>query len=159
VPTTRQDERRYLAKTIGLARRCGARNGELLAHLSTTDTVRDLDHLRRLVGDRQLSFLGESTGTLIGPTYANLFPWRVRAMALDGLEDPVRFLGRDRLGAGPELHRHRPDLPAVPAALRSGRPGPLRARRSRHLGGRAGQGGAGAAATAPDPGSVGHAAR
>jgi pimeloyl-ACP methyl ester carboxylesterase len=40
VPTTRRDERRYLAKTVELAQRCGARNGELLAHISTTDTVR-----------------------------------------------------------------------------------------------------------------------
>jgi pimeloyl-ACP methyl ester carboxylesterase len=89
VPTTRAEERRYLAKTVGLAQRCGERNGELLAHISTADTARDLDHLRRLVGDRRLSYLGESFGTLIGQTYANLFPHRVRAMALDGLIDPV----------------------------------------------------------------------
>jgi pimeloyl-ACP methyl ester carboxylesterase len=91
VPTTRADEHRYLAKTIGLARRCGQLNGELLAHLSTADTTRDLDHLRRVVGDRRLNFIGESTGTLIGLTYANLFPRRVRAMVLDGVEDPVRW--------------------------------------------------------------------
>jgi hypothetical protein len=40
------------------ARRCGARNGDLLAHISTADTVRDLDRLRRLVGDRRLTFFG-----------------------------------------------------------------------------------------------------
>ena len=89
MPTTRQDERRYLAKTVELARRCGAQNGELLAHISTADTARDLDHLRRLVGDRQLTYFGASFGTLIGQTYANLFPHRVRAMALDGVIDPV----------------------------------------------------------------------
>jgi pimeloyl-ACP methyl ester carboxylesterase len=89
VPTTRQEERRYLAKTVELAQRCGARNGALLAHIATADTARDLDYLRRLVGDRQLTVFGESFGTLIGQTYANLFPRRVRAMALDGLEDPV----------------------------------------------------------------------
>ena len=89
VPTTRAEERRYLAKTVELARRCGERNGELLAHISTADTARDLDHLRRLVGDRRLTYFGESFGTLIGQTYANLFPRRVRAMALDGLIDPV----------------------------------------------------------------------
>jgi pimeloyl-ACP methyl ester carboxylesterase len=89
VPTTRAEERRYLAKTVELAQRCGALNGELLAHISTADTARDLDHLRRLVGDRKLTYLGESFGTLIGQTYANLFPRRVRAMALDGLIDPV----------------------------------------------------------------------
>ena len=89
MPTTRTEQRRYLAKTVALAQRCGARNGELLAHITTADTARDLDHLRRLVGDRQLSYLGESYGTLIGQTYANLFPRRVRAMVLDGVVDPV----------------------------------------------------------------------
>jgi pimeloyl-ACP methyl ester carboxylesterase len=89
VPTTRAEERRYLAKTIELAQRCGEGNGELLAHISTADTARDLDHLRRLVGDRRLTYFGESYGTLIGQTYANLFPRRVRAMALDGVVDPV----------------------------------------------------------------------
>jgi pimeloyl-ACP methyl ester carboxylesterase len=91
VPTTRADQRRYLARTKAFARRCGARNGRLLAHITTADSVRDLDHLRRLVGDRKLTFLGESTGTLIGLTYANMFPRRVRAVALDGLVDPVRY--------------------------------------------------------------------
>lgn len=85
VPTTRAEERRYLAKTIELAQRCGERNGELLAHISTADTARDLDHPRRLVGDRRLTYFGESFGTMIGQTYANLFPHRVRAMALDGV--------------------------------------------------------------------------
>ena len=89
MPTTRAEQRRYLAKTIELARRCGALNGALLAHISTADTARDLDHLRWLVGDRRLTYFGESFGTLIGQTYANLFPHRVRAMALDGLIDPV----------------------------------------------------------------------
>jgi pimeloyl-ACP methyl ester carboxylesterase len=91
VPTTCQDEQRYLAKSVALAQRCGARNGDLLAHISTADTARDLDYLRSLVGDSRLTFLGESTGTLLGQTYANIFPHRVRAMALDGLEDPVRY--------------------------------------------------------------------
>ncbi len=89
VPTTRAEQRRYLAKTIALARRCGEQNGELLAHISTADTARDLNYLRRLVGDQQLTYFGESFGTLIGQTYANLFPRRVRAMALDSVVDPV----------------------------------------------------------------------
>jgi pimeloyl-ACP methyl ester carboxylesterase len=91
VPTTRADERRYLAKTVALARRCGQRNGALLEHISMADQVRDLDHLRRLVGDRQLTFFGESNGTLMGQTYANMFPGRVRAMALDGIVDPIVY--------------------------------------------------------------------
>jgi pimeloyl-ACP methyl ester carboxylesterase len=91
VPTTRAGERRYLAKTVALAQRCGQRNGALLAHISMADQVRDLDHLRQLVGDRKLTFFGESNGTLMGQTYANMFPGRVRAMALDGIVDPIVF--------------------------------------------------------------------
>jgi hypothetical protein len=30
-------------------------SGRLLAHVSTADTARDLDRLRQLVGDRQLT--------------------------------------------------------------------------------------------------------
>lgn len=91
VPTTVPQERSYLAKSVSLAKRCGERSGSLLKHISTTDTARDLDHLRRLVGDKQLTFVGQSTGTFLGLTYAGLFERRVRAMVLDGVEDPVRF--------------------------------------------------------------------
>ena len=89
LPTTAAERRDYLTTTAELSRRCGARNGDLLRHIATADTARDLDHLRKLVGDARLTYLGESYGTFIGQTYANLFPGRVRAMALDGLTDPV----------------------------------------------------------------------
>jgi hypothetical protein len=48
VPTTRAEERRYLAKTIAPAQRCGARNGRLLAHISTADTDRTFEQLLAL---------------------------------------------------------------------------------------------------------------
>jgi pimeloyl-ACP methyl ester carboxylesterase len=89
VPTTRRAGAAYIRRTARFARRCGELNGKLLAHLSTADTVRDLDYLRRLVGDRRLNFVGQSAGSYIGQTYANVFPNRVRAMVLDGVVDPV----------------------------------------------------------------------
>jgi pimeloyl-ACP methyl ester carboxylesterase len=67
-----------------IAQLCGARNGELLEHVSTTETARDLDLLRRAVGDPQLYYQGESYGTFLGATYANLFPDRVHTMVLLG---------------------------------------------------------------------------
>ncbi len=88
IPTTRAQSLAYLPKTVAYARRCRALGGRLLAHVSTTDDARDLDYLRRLLGDRQLSYWAVSYGTFLGETYANLFPRRVRAMALDGLVDP-----------------------------------------------------------------------
>ena len=88
IPTTRRQSLAYLPKTVAYARRCGELSGRLPAHVSTTDDARDLDYLRRLVGDRQLTYWAVSYGTFLGETYANMFPRRVRAMTLDGLVDP-----------------------------------------------------------------------
>ena len=60
----------------------------LTRHMSTADVARDLDLLRRAVGDSKLSYLGFSYGGYIGDTYANLFPDKVRAMVFDGVLDP-----------------------------------------------------------------------
>ena len=68
--------------------RCRRRNGSLLTHVSTLDTVHDLDRMRRRAGERKLNFLGTSYGTIVGAVYANVFPRRVRAMALDGVVNP-----------------------------------------------------------------------
>jgi pimeloyl-ACP methyl ester carboxylesterase len=74
-----------------LGAHCESRNGRLLRHVSTVDTVRDLDLLRRLVGSSKLNFLGTSYGTFVGAVYANLFPGRVRTMVLDGVIDPIAW--------------------------------------------------------------------
>jgi pimeloyl-ACP methyl ester carboxylesterase len=88
IPSTRAQSLAYVPKTVAYARRCAGLSGDLLAHVSTTDDARDLDYLRRLVGDRRLTYWAVSYGTFLGEAYANLFPGRVRAMALDGLVDP-----------------------------------------------------------------------
>jgi pimeloyl-ACP methyl ester carboxylesterase len=74
-----------------LGRRCRQRNGELLDHLSTANVARDMDLLRQAVGDEQLTFAGYSYGGLLGMTYAQLFPAKVRAVMLDGAPDPVAW--------------------------------------------------------------------
>ena len=71
-----------------LAGRCLGRGEVIAAHMSTADVARDLDLLRRAVGDSALTYLGFSYGTYIGATYANLFPNNIRALAIDGVLDP-----------------------------------------------------------------------
>src|ERR671925_209258 len=51
VPTTLAESRAYVPKTVEFARRCAARSGRLLEHISTADTVRDLNHLRSMILD------------------------------------------------------------------------------------------------------------
>jgi pimeloyl-ACP methyl ester carboxylesterase len=66
---------------------CASRNDATLAYLSTDAVVRDLDLLRQAVGDKKLTYLGFSYGTHIGALYAERFPDRIRALALDGAID------------------------------------------------------------------------
>lgn len=66
---------------------CWERSGRLLEHISTIETVRDLDLLRHLLGDEQLHYLGYSYGTEIGATYAEVFPYRVGRLVLDAAVD------------------------------------------------------------------------
>ncbi len=91
IPTTNAASKRYRRKSAALARRCGEVSGRLLPHISTADTARDMDHLRELVGEEKLTYVGFSYGTMLGQTYANMFPDRVRAMLIDGVVDPVSY--------------------------------------------------------------------
>lgn len=68
---------------------CQAKTGELLAHVDTVSAAKDLDMLRAAVGDSVFNYLGYSYGTLLGATYADLFPTRVGRMVLDGALDPA----------------------------------------------------------------------
>lgn len=90
VPSDLSGEKPFYDKSKEFADRCQQHTGELLAHVSTLNTARDLELLRRAVGDKKLTYHGISYGTYLGAVYANLFPSRVRAMAFDGSLD---FIG------------------------------------------------------------------
>jgi len=90
----RASEAPYISRVAAYVRRCLQRSGAIIPYVSTANTARDLDLLRRAVGDRRLSYLGFSYGTQIGATYASLFPGRSRALTLDGAVDPDELLNR-----------------------------------------------------------------
>lgn len=80
---------------------CWENSGTLLEHISTIETVRDLDLLRQLVGDPELNYLGYSYGTQIGATYAELFPRFTGRLVLDAAvnitdnDDVIQAMGFD----------------------------------------------------------------
>ena len=91
-PVGRVETARWIERFRRFGQQCERRVGGLLRHVSTADTARDLDLLRRAVGARMLNYLGGSYGTVLGATYANLFPNRVRAMALDSNVNPTAWV-------------------------------------------------------------------
>ena len=64
----------FIATYARYGRICLRDNGPIMRHLSTANVARDLDLLRRAVGDDRLTFDGASYGSFIGNVYANLFP-------------------------------------------------------------------------------------
>ncbi|WP_434445127.1 alpha/beta hydrolase [Lentzea sp. E54] len=84
-PYERAQERPFFDRYRSLAARC---DQPIARHMSTADVVRDLDLLRRALGDRRLTYFGTSYGSYIGTTYANMFPGNIRALAIDGVLDP-----------------------------------------------------------------------
>jgi pimeloyl-ACP methyl ester carboxylesterase len=88
IPTTPQAETTLVDADRAYAQACAQAVGPLIGFIGTTDVARDLEQLRKAVGDEKLTFLGMSYGTLLGATYADLFPTHLRALVLDGVIDP-----------------------------------------------------------------------
>lgn len=70
-----------------LAADCAARSGPVFGHVDTLSVVRDVEAVRVALGEEKISFYGASYGSLIGEQYAEKYPQRLRALALDGVMD------------------------------------------------------------------------
>jgi pimeloyl-ACP methyl ester carboxylesterase len=85
---------------------CRARNLPVFDHADTAANARDLDAVRRALGEDKISFVGTSYGTLLGQQYAERYGDRVRAMVLDSTIDHsvdlTHFVG-DRAATMDEL--------------------------------------------------------
>jgi pimeloyl-ACP methyl ester carboxylesterase len=65
------------------ARACDVAGGALIDHVTTDQTVQDIDLLRSVVGAAKLNWLGFSAGTWLGAQYATAYPKNVGHMVLD----------------------------------------------------------------------------
>jgi pimeloyl-ACP methyl ester carboxylesterase len=81
-----------LADSRAFSAACVANNdSELLSSISTETSARDMDQLRRALGEDKVSYIGFSYGTYLGATYSSLFPNNIRALVLDGAVDPTQY--------------------------------------------------------------------
>ncbi|WP_432133967.1 MULTISPECIES: alpha/beta hydrolase [unclassified Streptomyces] len=88
-PDTPAEETAYLADATEFGKGCQKAAGELMAHVSTTDTARDMDLMRQVLGDSRMHYFGISYGTELGGVYAHLFPKNVGRLILDAVVDPT----------------------------------------------------------------------
>ncbi|GAA1274458.1 alpha/beta hydrolase [Saccharothrix xinjiangensis] len=81
---TPADVRKRAEEVRDVARRCTTSStADLLPHITTANTARDLDRVRAALGERKASFLGYSYGTYLGAVYATLFPRTTDRVVLD----------------------------------------------------------------------------
>ncbi|WP_433272138.1 alpha/beta hydrolase [Actinosynnema sp. CS-041913] len=86
-PRTPREYRRLVDHNREVAESCRQATGPLIDHVDTISAARDFDAVRVALGADEVSWLGLSYGTLLGATYAKLFPNRVRAAVFDGAVD------------------------------------------------------------------------
>lgn len=87
-PDTPAEELAFLDSARAFGQACAQRNPDVIGHVSTVEVAKDMDVLRAALREEKLSYLGMSYGTLLGATYAGLFPTRVGRMVLDGVVAP-----------------------------------------------------------------------
>ncbi|WP_309248715.1 alpha/beta hydrolase [Streptomyces sp. MNP-20] len=74
-----------------VAAACRTKAADLLPHLTTRNTARDMDVMRAALGEKKLSYFGISYGSVLGATYLQLFPHRADRFAVDSAVDPQRM--------------------------------------------------------------------
>jgi len=92
-PDTPEEDAALAAAATAVANECLATEGDRLGHLGSTEVARDIEVIRRALGEDRISFVGLSYGTLIGQLWADWYPASVRALVLDGVVDPGRSAG------------------------------------------------------------------
>ncbi|MGW2294106.1 alpha/beta hydrolase [Streptomyces violaceorubidus] len=80
------DPEDVLKRLRDAAAECAKYSGPVLPHIGTVDAARDMEVMRRALGDDRLNYLGFSYGTRLGAVYAARFPDRVGRMVLDGVD-------------------------------------------------------------------------
>ena len=67
---------------------CASRNPELIAHIGTRDSTRDMESIRIALGEPLMNYVGWSHGTKLAAFYIDMYPQKVGRMVLDSAIDP-----------------------------------------------------------------------
>ncbi|MFG2998370.1 alpha/beta hydrolase [Streptomyces sp. NPDC048340] len=97
-PSTPEQEKVFVDNINKYQQACEQNSGKLLPHVGTPNAARDLDRIRRALGDDRLHYFGISYGTELGGVYAHLFPKNVGRAVFDAVVDPTKTSEEGALG-------------------------------------------------------------
>lgn len=106
VPTSSKVVSAWMKITNDYTKKCDKKNGAILEHLTTKEVAKDMDQIRRALGQAQLNFYGFSYGTYLGQVYASKFPSKVRRMIFDGTVDPRGVWYQGNLDQNPPFDKN-----------------------------------------------------
>ncbi len=72
----------------GFADGCAERNPNLISHIGTRDSARDMESIRIALGEPAMNYVGWSHGTKLAAFYIDMYPQHVGRMVLDSAIDP-----------------------------------------------------------------------
>ncbi|RJQ66945.1 alpha/beta fold hydrolase [Pseudonocardiaceae bacterium YIM PH 21723] len=84
---------------------CADQDRDLVGSMTTLTMARDMDAIRRALGEKTISYYGISWGSALGLTYRGVFDSQVDRMLLDSVTVPGQYFdrARDRSAAVEEL--------------------------------------------------------
>ncbi|MEV8531147.1 alpha/beta hydrolase [Streptomyces sp. NPDC051211] len=97
-PTSAAQEKTYVDGIKSYQQACEKNSAKVLPYVGTTNAARDLDMIRRALGDEKLHYFGISYGTELGGVYAHLFPTHVGRAVFDAVVDPTKTSEQSALG-------------------------------------------------------------
>jgi pimeloyl-ACP methyl ester carboxylesterase len=77
----------HVVQTREIADKCWAAQPDLLPHITTRNTARDMNVIRMALGERKISYYGISYGTYLGVVYTQMFPRSSDRIVLDSNVD------------------------------------------------------------------------
>ena len=115
------DVRAQAGSAATVAKQCGeSATADLLPHITTANTARDLDRLRAALGESKASYFAPSYGTYLGAVFTTLFPHRTDRVFLDSATGPggwdaqfSRLFGRGVEDRFPDFAKYVAGRPAL----------------------------------------------
>ncbi|MFG1708801.1 alpha/beta fold hydrolase [Nonomuraea sp. M3C6] len=108
-PTTDDGYQALIAHNRAFAHNCSTRTGGLVEHMDSASQARDLEAVRRALGEPSISLYAWTSGNQVALAYLSRYPQHVRAIALDQPADPDRstwaYLASDAAAVQDEFDR------------------------------------------------------